>query len=95
MKKGSNPSPSSEKKKPVAPPAPPSIEPIIVKIVQSVHPGDVLVIECDEARTGPQLEHLHKQLKAKLPEMRIVILNKGARLANAQTLATLAAGDPS
>lgn len=79
----------AKKSKPVEPAA---IEPIVVKIVQSVRPGDVLVIECDDARTQPQLEHLHKQLKAKLPEMRIVILNKGAHVAPAQTIATVATG---
>ena len=67
-----------------------AVEPIVVKIVQSVRPGDVLVIECDQSRTTQQLQHLHEQLKKKLPEMRIVILNQGARVANAQTLATLA-----
>lgn len=83
------PPPAGPRPKPsAAPPLP--IEPIIVKIVQSIHPGDVLVIECDTMHTQPQLDHLHAQLKAKLPEMRIVILNKGARVANAQTLATLA-----
>lgn len=66
-----------------------AVEPIVIKIVQSVRPGDVLVIECDQARTTQQLQHLHDQLKKKLPDMRIVILNAGARLAPAQTLATL------
>lgn len=72
-----------------APPQPP-VEQIVVKIVQSVRPGDVLVIECDQSQTTKQLQHLHEQLKAKLPEIRIVILNKGARVAPAQSLATIA-----
>jgi hypothetical protein len=93
-KKGSNPSPPTDAKpRPSSPPPPvPRAvdDHIVVKIVQAVRPGDVLVIECDELHTQPQLEHLHKQLKAKLPDVRIVILNKGAHLANAQTIATLA-----
>ncbi len=70
--------------------AEPAVEPIIVKIIQSVRPGDVVFIECDQSRTTQQLEYLHEQLKKKLPELRIVILNKGSRVAEVQTLATLA-----
>lgn len=85
------PPPDGPRPKPPAAP-PPVADQIVVKIVQAVRPGDVLVIECDEARTQHQLEHLHKQLKAKLADVRIVILNKGARLASAQTVATVAEG---
>jgi hypothetical protein len=84
------PPPDGPRPKPSAAPPPPPVDQIVLKLVQSVRAGDVLVIECDELRTQPQLEHLHRQLKAKLPEMRIVILNKGAHVANAQTIATLA-----
>jgi hypothetical protein len=83
------PAPEGPRPKPAA--APPSTMPIVVKLVQLVRPGDVLVIECDEFHSQQQLQHLHKQLAAKLPEMRIVILNKGAHLANAQTIAASAA----
>lgn len=66
------------------------VEPIIVKIIQSVRPGDVIFIECDKERTTQQLQHLHEQIKSKLPDVRIVILNKGARVTAAQTIATVA-----
>lgn len=71
-------------------PEPAELEPIIVKIVQSVRPGDVIFIECDQERTTKQLEHLNAQIKQKLPEVKVVILNKGSRVAKIQTVATVA-----
>lgn len=65
-------------------------ESIVVKIVQAIRPGDVIFIECDEARTQQQLKHLNDQIKTMLPDVRVVILNKGSRVAHMQTLATLA-----
>lgn len=69
---------------------PADIEPIVVKIVQSIRPGDVIFIECDEPRTTAQLTDLNKKIKEKIPDVRIVILNKGSRVAQVQTLATIA-----
>lgn len=80
----------AKNKRPAPAPVEPAIEPIIVKIVQSVRPGDVIFIECDQARTTQQLTHLNEQIKAKLPDVRVVILNKGSRVASMQTLATIA-----
>jgi hypothetical protein len=67
------------------------VDPIVVKIVQAIRPGDVVFIECDEPRTTAQLTDLNKKIKDKLPDVRIVILNKGSRVSQVQTLATIAA----
>jgi hypothetical protein len=77
------------KKKTTEVPAEQNVEAITVKIVQSVRPGDVIFIECEKDRTTQQLQHLHEQIKSKLPDVRIVILNKGARVTAAQTAATV------
>lgn len=74
-------------KTPTATPLPDSF---VIKILKAVQPGDIVFIECDEARNTQQLQHLTTQLKGKLPDVRIVILNKGARVAEVQTLATVA-----
>lgn len=82
---------SKSKAKPKAAPTEKPVDPIVVKIVQAIRPGDVVFIECDEPRTTAQLTDLNAKIKQKIPDVRIIILNKGSRVAQVQTLATLAA----
>jgi hypothetical protein len=80
---------ATKKAKPTATPVEKPVDPIVVKIVQAIRPGDVVFIECDEAKTTAQLTDLNAKIKAKMPDVRIVILNKGSRVAQVQTLATI------
>lgn len=64
--------------------------PIVIKVMQAARPGDIVFIEMHKPVSRQHLDHIAKQFKDYLPEIRCVILNGDARVCDAQTLATIA-----
>lgn len=64
-------------------------DPIVVKIMQAVRPGDLVIIECATPRQEAHLKNINDQFKEKLPDIHVVVLNAGVRVADVQTLATI------
>lgn len=79
-----------KKKTESAPQAAPKTDPIVVKIMQQVRPGDVVFIEMNKPTQASHLKHIAEQFKAMLPNVHCVILNGDARVTKVQTLATIA-----
>lgn len=53
-----------------------------MKIVRAFAPGDVIFIECDRGMTAQAMEHVNAQFKRLLPDLRIVILQHGMKMAS-------------
>lgn len=58
-------------------------EPVIdqVKILRAFKPGDIVFIETKKVLSIQNMQHMHRQLAAMLPEIKIVILQDGMRVA--------------
>lgn len=62
--------------------APP--EPLIAaeaKVLRGFKPGDIVFLECSRMLNDAQMEHLHSFFKSKVPELKIVILQAGVKVA--------------
>lgn len=51
------------------------------RILRAFRPGDVVFLECDRALTDKQMAHLNAEFKRLVPESKVVILQKGIRVA--------------
>lgn len=51
------------------------------KIVRAFKPGDIVFIETSTPMTDKQMRHVTAQFKKMLPELKVVVLKAGLRLA--------------
>lgn len=51
------------------------------RILRAFRPGDVIFLECDRPLSDQQMAHLNAEIKRLLPESKVVILQKGIRVA--------------
>lgn len=67
-----------------SPPTPPSnFQPMgAMKIVRAFTPGDVVFIEVARPMRVEAMEHIHAQFKKLIPDLRVVILQDGLRVAS-------------
>lgn len=63
------------------PPAPPSIEFLGVKILRGFKPGDLIFLEVDKPLRVEAMQHIHAELKRMLPDVRVVVLQHGLKVA--------------
>lgn len=68
------------KAKPPAPPAESIPDP---KILRAFRPGDTVFLECERMMPDVQMERMHAWFTAKVPNLRIIILQAGVKVAGA------------
>lgn len=51
------------------------------KILRAFKPGDIVFLECPRPLTADQLTHIHAQFKKLVPDVRIVVLPHGLKVA--------------
>lgn len=52
------------------------------KILRAFRPNDIVFLECARMLSDDQMTLLHKQFKKMVPEVKVVILNAGVRIAS-------------
>lgn len=68
-------------KKKTAAAEPPAVAlPVEAKILRAFKPGDIVFIECAEKMNLAQMLHYQRQLKAMVPDVRIIVLQAGLRV---------------
>lgn len=60
--------------------APPPLE-ARPRILRAFKPGDIVFLECTRMMTADQMTAMHAQFKKLIPDVRIVILQAGVRVA--------------
>lgn len=51
------------------------------KILRAFRPGDIVFLECDRILTEQAMQHLNAEFKRLVPDVKVVILTRGIRVA--------------
>lgn len=51
------------------------------KVLRAYRPGDIVFLECDRMLSAEQMTRLHAEFKKRIPEVKIVILQGGVKVA--------------